>query len=181
MLTQERLKELLFYNPETGIFTWKVKRPKRSIGSVAGCVKVYGYRYISVDGTVYFAHRLAVLYMEGYVPENEVDHINRRRDDNRYGNLREATRQCNARNCSMNSNNSSLVKGVHYDNTRGKWFVQVGLDGPPRFLGRFGDFLEAAYHRYAVEQCMNFQDYDINSSAKQFIERRVILDHWGPM
>ena len=82
-LTQERLKELLHYDPETGYFTWKIS-PNNAVkvGSVAG-TSMNNYIRIIIDHKAYLAHRLAFLYMEGYFPEHEVDHINRIRDDNR--------------------------------------------------------------------------------------------------
>ena len=82
-LTQSRLKELLHYNPETGIFTWLVSKKGVKIGNIAGSVNSIGYRYISVDRILYKASRLAWLFIEGYFPENDVDHINRIRDDDR--------------------------------------------------------------------------------------------------
>ncbi len=87
-LTQERLKEVLSYNPETGIFT---RNPGIRGGEKVG-TNSHGYVSIMVDGYLYQAHRLAWLYMEGYMPEQEIDHISRKRDDNRWCNLRVVNR-----------------------------------------------------------------------------------------
>lgn len=88
-LTQKRLKKLLYYNPDTGIFTWKINSRRSLKDAPAGNLHPSGYIRIGIDSKEYRAHRLAFLYMEGYIPENDVDHINRVRDDNRWKNLRE--------------------------------------------------------------------------------------------
>jgi len=92
MITQERLKEVLNYNPETGVFMWMVAPNRRiPINSEAGVLdKEKGYIAIRIDGVKYLAHRLAILYTDGYWPENTVDHGNRVRSDNRRINLTEA-------------------------------------------------------------------------------------------
>jgi len=77
MITQAGLKELLNYNPETGDFAWvKSKKP-------AGGISSYGYRRIIIDGKEHKAHRLAWLYTHGVFPEDQIDHINGVRHDNR--------------------------------------------------------------------------------------------------
>jgi hypothetical protein len=101
MLTQERLKELLHYNPETGMFTRLVSLSNRTpVGSEAGGVSAQGYTVIRVDGGgSHMASKLAVLYMTGIYP-GTVDHINRDPGDDRWCNLRQASRhqnQCNTR------------------------------------------------------------------------------------
>ena len=89
MLTQERLHEVLNYDPDTGIFTWK-ERPietfktvgagntwnTRYAGTVAGSKDKDGYIVVRIGGKRYFAHRLAFLYVHGYMPEQEIDHDN---------------------------------------------------------------------------------------------------------
>ena len=91
-LTQERLKELLHYDPETGVFRWKVDRPKGvKIGNKAGTLDQDGYRKISLDGKRFYAHRLVWLYVHGEFPFDQIDHKNRVPDDNRLVNLRQAT------------------------------------------------------------------------------------------
>lgn len=99
MITQKELEELLHYDPETGAFTWIVKRSGAGLGNVAGHKeKRDGYIRIKVKDKKYPAHRLAWLYMTGEWPENYIDHINGIRDDNRWGNLRDVTHRTNCEN-----------------------------------------------------------------------------------
>lgn len=92
MITQQRLKELFEYTPDTGLFIRKIRVGNQIAGNIAGSLKKDGYVYIKIDSKPYKAHRLAFLYMEGYMPE-EVDHINRDCSDNRWCNLRASNRQ----------------------------------------------------------------------------------------
>jgi hypothetical protein len=92
-LTAQRLRELFHYDPDTGIFTWRVKPRKGcvQIADIAGHVNHTGYRSIKIDQRAYRAHRLAWLYMYGVWPPGDLDHDNTIKDDNRLVNLREAT------------------------------------------------------------------------------------------
>ena len=168
-LTQEKLREILHYDPVTGLFTWVESGRGRKVGSFAGTISADGYRRIMINGETYKSHRLAILYMDGYWPENEVDHINRIRDDNKYCNLREASRQCQMRNCSMRRDNKSGVKGIFWHQKNGKWRAHISILGVDKHLGYFSNFIEACYHRLAAEQCLGYQDCDILSSAKKYI------------
>jgi len=173
-LTQERLKELVNYDPDTGIFTWACSRVGAHSGDVAGCFDpTKGYRYIGLDNRQYQEHRVAILYMDGYMPENTVDHKNRIRHDNRYKNLREATYQCQIRNCGPLKTNTSGVKGVAWHKVVKKWRAQIGDNGKHVCIGYFSDFFEAVCHRFAAEQALGFQDCDINSAAKQYIDSHL--------
>lgn len=146
-ITQSELKEKLDYDPSTGFFTWKVSPTNIVLaGDVAGCYGG-GYIHIGIDGCIYKAHRLAWLYVHGYMPENQIDHINRKRDDNRIKNLREVSGQCNLRNTGNPRNNKSGVKGVSYDYSRNKWLARIKVSQKTYNLGRFDDFTEAVYHR----------------------------------
>lgn len=98
-LTVVQLKELLHYNPETGVFTWARSVGQRArIGRVAGSKVPSGYIKISVSKRVYSAHRLAWLYMTGSWPENEIDHVDNNPSNNAFSNLRAATKSQNAQN-----------------------------------------------------------------------------------
>ena len=144
MLTQESLKELLEYSPETGKFFWRVSRPHVGQGDEAGSLTAYGYIAISVNNVKYPAHRLAWLFIHGEWPEERkvVDHINRDKLDNRICNLRVVTHQ-------INQFNRSSTKGYHFDKARGKWVATIKLNYRTLFLGRFDTEKEAsdAYNR----------------------------------
>ena len=171
MLTQGRLREVLDYDPSTGLFLWKGDGIGRWQGCGAGSnSSADGYIRMMVDGKNYLAHRLVILCVDGYLPEGTVDHINRVRTDNRRVNLRETSQQCQNRNCGMLKNNTSGVKGIYLNKRAGKWQAQIKVNRQNRHLGYHDTSLEAAYHRYAAEQCLGFMDCDINSSAKQYIE-----------
>jgi HNH endonuclease len=111
-LTADELRDLLDYDPDTGIFQWKVRASKRvKPGMVAGTVKREGYRTISIKRKHFLAHRLAWFWMTDIWP-SEIDHINRTPDDNRWSNLREATRSVNMRNTTVVRKNSSGYRNI---------------------------------------------------------------------
>jgi hypothetical protein len=112
-LTQERLKELLRYEPETGWFTWRLASSIANIGDRAGGHHGHGYRQIGLDYKKYLEHSLAVFYMTGEWPKDEVDHINGKKDDNRWVNLRLATRSENGHNKPVHRANRSGYPGVY--------------------------------------------------------------------
>lgn len=111
MLTAEELRAMLDYDPDTGIFTWRIKRPHRCIGSVAGSL-FKGYIRIKISGKGHLAHRLAWLHLYGVWPSIDIDHKNLIRSDNRRENLREATDSQNRQNTLVHADNASGFKGV---------------------------------------------------------------------
>jgi hypothetical protein len=144
LLTQERLQEVLSYDPETGEFVWaKTVGPRAKAGRSAGYVNSYGYRMIGFDGKYRYAHRLAWLYMTGRYPENEIDHRNKDKLDNRWVNLREATSRQNAMNRKMRKDNRTGLKGVGFDRRRGKYTASITHNGRVCFLGLFNNPEEA--------------------------------------
>jgi hypothetical protein len=144
---RERVLELLNYDPDTGIFTRKVRRGRCLAGSEAGSLDGKGYSVIRIDGNTYKAHRLAFLVIHRYLPE-QVDHINLIKDDNRISNLRAATNQENKRNACKYSNNTSGSKGVCWHKSNGKWQANAkDANGKQIHLGYFAT-VEAAAHAY---------------------------------
>lgn len=156
MLTQERLKELLSYDKETGQFTWLSARGNKKNGSIAGCINGIGYFKIGVDGAVYLSHRLAFLYVNGKFPDNQVDHINGERTDNRYLNIRLVSGSENHRNRGLQKNNKSGRIGVLFRNKRNKWVAQVTLNGKCRHLGDFDNIEDASKARQEAEKKYGF-------------------------
>lgn len=114
-LTQGRLKELLTYEPLTGLFRWRIHRSRGArAGEPAGHVTSEGYVRITIDGGRYLAHRLAWLYMMGEWPAELVDHRDVNTGNNRWSNLRAATKSQNKMNEKTRRDNRTGLKGVHY-------------------------------------------------------------------
>jgi hypothetical protein len=135
MLSRRTLRKYLRYNPSTGEFTWKVARPGVLAGTPAGAKSAGGYTSISLNDVQYKAHRLAFLYMTGKWPKEDVDHINNRKQDNRWSNLRAATRQQNLMNMSPHSDSASGRKGVSWDKSAKSWRARIMFGGKPFDLG----------------------------------------------
>jgi hypothetical protein len=168
MITQERVKELLRY--KDGNLFWRMSKGTMSEGSMAGSPNSRGYLNVQIDKKPYKAHRLVFLYHHGYMPEHEVDHIDRCKTNNRIENLREVSRTCNMRNSTQRSRTSSGVKGLSWDKPTQKWLVHIRVHGTAKYLGYYSDFTEAAAHRLAAEQCLNWGSCDSRSPAHQFME-----------
>lgn len=131
MITQERLKEILHYDPETGIFTWKVdvgRYGRIKAGSEAGYLN-RNYYECFIDGIRYPAHRLAWFYVHSTWPELLIDHINGNGHDNRICNLREATKSQNACNQKLSTCNSSGIKGLFWSSYHDAWCAHITKNG----------------------------------------------------
>jgi len=146
-ITQERLKELIHYDPETGGFNWVVNRGSAKKGHNAGCTSKRGYCSIKIDNKIHLSHRIAFLYMEGEFPLGEVDHINHIKDDNRWSNLRDATHTNNQMNRSLNKNNSSGCVGVYWQKRIEKWRAHIKVSGVSKHLGYFSNLSDAVSAR----------------------------------
>ena len=149
-VTQERLKEALHYDPETGIFTRLVRTTNSvRIGDVAGTLHHTGYRRIWFDEKNYLSHRLAWLYMMGEWPQADIDHVNGVRDDNRFVNLREATGSQNQHNRKLNHNNACGYMGVSWYKVTRKWRAHIMVAVRTKHLGYFTS-PEDAYAAYCA-------------------------------
>lgn len=134
-MDQQRLRELLDYDVETGRFVWRQANKRVKAGTVAGYVGSDGYVRIRASGTRFLAHRLAWFYVHGTWPAGEIDHINGDRSDNRIANLRDATTSINQQNQrqARTNNRSSGLLGV--TRKRSKWQAQIETNGRNVFLG----------------------------------------------
>jgi hypothetical protein len=146
MITQAELKEILHYDPETGVFRWRHARKNNQIKpwGVAGSRYSKDYSRIEINNKAYKAHRLAWLYMTGCWPENDIDHIDGDILNNSWSNLRPATKKQNAENRKLPSNNTSGFKGVGWNSHSQKWYAQINHNNKKIHLGRFADAEEAA-------------------------------------
>lgn len=147
-LTVERLRALLDYHPETGVFLWRTLKGSRCpVDRPAGYVNPEGYRYIGIDRRVYLAHHLGWLYAHGVWPSRRLDHRNGRPDDNRIANLREDLSNRNQQNTGTGPrrNNSHGFLGV--ERHRRRWMARITADGKRHNLGTF-DTPEEAHDAY---------------------------------
>ncbi len=129
MLTQKRLKELLHYNPKTGIFVWKVRRQGVRLTTVAGCKeKQHGYVYIKISYKRYAAHRLAWLYVKGKWPKGIIDHKDTIKYHNWIKNLRDVTPTINGQNrIKANSTNQTGFLGVSFHKQSGVYRAKITI------------------------------------------------------
>ena len=176
-LTQQRLREVLNYDPETGLFTsvGVRKGSKFRKGDVVGNFNGMGYIIMMVDRKLYKAHRLAWLDFYGYLPENQVDHINRVRHDNRIKNLREVTQTCNNRNTAMHRTNTSGVKGVVFCKRDELWAARVSLNNRSTYYGHYKNFEDAVRARWGAEKLLGFPNCCSDSSAYIYLKERGLV------
>ena len=175
MLTQKELKEEVWYCKRTGRF-WSKK--DRMSGAQIGeyLCREYGARYLGfrVLGIKYQSHRLAWLYVKGYFPENDIDHKDGVRDNNRIDNLREVSRRCNLQNCKISTANTSGFKGV---SRRGyKWEACASLDGKTIYIGTYSTVLEAALARQEWEKKSPDWSCDIRGCNDTLIEEALAVE-----
>jgi len=153
MLTQQELKELLHYDPTTGVFTWKTSFANHiREGRTAGSLRQTGYIAVKIFGHEYGAHRLAWVYTYGDWPENQIDHIDGVRHNNRIVNLRQATHTQNAHNSKKRRGVKCGLKGAFP--YRGKFRAKICVKGKNIYLGDYNTEEEAhaAYMAAAKEE-----------------------------
>ena len=143
-----RVREVLAYDKNTGVFTWneKPKQWRKGKSNIAGSLNTNGYLRIKVDGARYGAHRLAWFYVYGEWPKNDIDHIDGCRTNNAISNLRNVSRTVNMQNIrTAYSTNNVGVLGV--SKKCNKWKAQIRLEGKNKHLGWF-DAPELAHQAY---------------------------------
>ena len=159
-LSQDRLKELLHYDPETGVFTWppgtggkgRPHHPKRAGGDDG-----QGYYRIWVEGRFYRSTHIAWLYMTGELPSAQIDHADKNSLNDRWNNLRLATQNQNKANSGAYKNNSLGVKGVRL-HRNGHNEALLRFNGKLVYLGCYRTLAEAkaVYDAAAIEHFGEF-------------------------
>lgn len=179
-ITSKIIRELLHYDTDTGVFTWRRRDLKwfgherdckrwnnRYAGKTAGSLhtKPNGYQFVEITlfKRPYKAHRVAWLYVTGSWPSDGIDHINRNPTDNRFVNLREATTLENGHNQSRYANNKSGVSGIFWNKRARKWYVSCGLNGVRHYLGTYQDFSCA---KSAVDKFRSDNGFDDSHGAQ---------------
>lgn len=150
------LNRLFDYDPKTGVLSWKWVRSRAyriKVGDPAGTVTTRGYLNVGIGRRYYYAHRIIWKMMTGIDPEDQIDHIDGNRLNNRWANLRAADNSRNMFNRRINSNNRSGVKGVCWVRSHNAWKAYVTTDGKQKQLGRFKSLADAcAARRTAAEK-----------------------------
>lgn len=160
-LTQEELKEVMHYDPETGVFTWTKPtctwiRP----GAAAGCKYKRHYVLIRYKDVSYRAHRLVFLYMTGCVPR-EVYALDGDRTNTKWANLtacrigKPRTRLM-SRKCFVTGRGD--VVGVRFSKHKNKWVARISIKGLQKHLGGFNTQKEAVAARRAAERSKRAQN-----------------------
>ena len=151
MITQELVMSLFTYNPENGYLNRKTTTGGCSIGERVGYIELNGYRRTRIKGRQYAEHRIIWLLIYGNLPNCQIDHINRLKNDNRVINLRLANASQNQQNIPIKGNNTTGVCGVSYHKQAKKFTSRIVVDGKQIFLGLFKDIECAALARKDAE------------------------------
>jgi hypothetical protein len=181
-LTIEYVREVLDYDPATGVLTWKVSSSNRvKVGSRAGVVATNGRRYVSLCGEKLMAHRVAWAHFHGVWPAGDVKQKSGNYDDCSINNLVEQTRQETATNRAVNSNSKSGHAGVTWSQRVGKWQVHITKDYKQVGLGYFDKLDEAvSARRNALESLeVSVSGADKEKAAHAISRRRRQRTAWN--
>jgi len=150
--SKEKLTKRFVYDPKSGLLTWKKDHGKKNkAGKVVGYKRASGYMYVYVDSIGYMAHRLVLVMSGCKLKQNQqVDHVNQKRDDNRLKNLRIVDQETNQSNRKIAKNNKTGTTGV-YKLPNGKYAAQIKKYGKTIHLGSFATLKEAVSCRRAAE------------------------------
>lgn len=174
--TCEDLLKTFIYNKDDGLL-YRKKNPGRAVGTEcyrtsSDGTKVPSTKTVWYKGKVYGIHRVIWCMVHGYFPENMIDHINRNPFDNMISNLREVSSTCNVRNSSVLSKSRTGVKGVVPSGKR-SFKVSITVHGKPSCIFHTKDFYEAVAVRFAAEQCLDWHDCDVSSSAGKVLKEKI--------
>lgn len=161
LFSHDYLINSLHYNPENGVFTWKIRPDCKGnfnsflVGKKTGYLGKNGYLQIRIKGSLFLAHRLAFFYIYKRWPLI-IDHINHNRSDNRIDNLREVTSADNNKNQSLFSHNTSGFTGVSYKSGIKKWIAYINVNYKRIVLGNFDTKEKAIEARKKANTEYNF-------------------------
>jgi hypothetical protein len=167
-LTQDYLKEILDYDPKTGIFKWKVSKRKTREGDIAGSVNTYNRRVISIDGLSFTASRLAFLYMTGVFPVHSLRHLNKKNADDSWDNLKEVVPLFKRKVPNIADKPPGKYPGIHWRVRKAHWEVKFYTNGRHIILGCFDTFDEAV-------ECKKEADNNRNSDYN-YTDESVVTD-----
>jgi len=142
-ITYEEVRQLFDYEPDTGKFIRRLTTSSRARkGDVAGCLNTGGYLVVRIGSKLHYVHRLIYLWMTGDWPEEDIDHINRKRSDNCWENLRATSR-------SQNLHNREIASGVYWASRDSVWVASIQVHGIKTHIGQHKDraVAEAMYAR----------------------------------
>ena len=180
MITYEQVRDAIIYEPKSGIIRWRNKCGSGKNGVYVGWYdKIKGYHQLEIFGRSYKAHRIIWLYMRGYLPEKQIDHINRNKEDNRWCNLREASQQCQSQNCNIAKNNTTGITGVTL-RKNGKFRAMIRYNDKLISLGTYNNLTQAVFARYSAEVKYKWISCNTTSSAYNYLKERsknVITDY----
>lgn len=148
--TPERIRELLDYDPETGVLVWRKPGHGIHCGSPAGMQK-RGYVVLVIDRQTRFAHRLAWAHYYGEQAQAQVDHVDGNGFNNSIANLRLCDSAQNQQNRVRFTSRTGLKGVTRLPN--GRFQAQIKVNGRQTYLGTFGSAGEAgrAYDAVALQ------------------------------
>lgn len=181
-LTQKELKKYMKYIPKTGKLFWKKDRGRTAKkGQQVGFINKEGYRCTKLFGKEYKIARLIFLYMKGFFPKKQMDHINRIKDDNRWCNLREISQNKNMLNQGATKNSTTGIRGVSPYIYRGKkkttrtWIVSIRTNGKQKTVGYYKNFDEAVLARWKSEVKYGYFEYCPNSTSYLYLKNKGLV------
>lgn len=151
-ITAERIREIVSYDPDTGVFVWRVKRNKCPVGKRVGFPRNKGdYWKARIDYQVVYLHRVAWLYMTGTWPTLMIDHVDGDKGNNSWSNLREVTQKQNQENRTKQTKSKSGIRGVDWSAREKKFRARITHNRMAIHLGWFHTLNEAINARDQAE------------------------------
>jgi hypothetical protein len=142
--TAEMFRKHFRYEPDTGNLYWIGRTGGRVVnGMLAGSFNAYGYRTVMVGHRNYPVHRVAWTMMTGTWPDGEIDHRDLNRANNKWDNLRVATRAQNSHNYPKRKDNTTGFKGVVFAKHAKKFMARICINSKGHHLGYFNTAEEA--------------------------------------